>query len=271
MVASILCLLVPVAALVPRVQLGPRNVARTSARAAVVTMETFPHVKSVHQALTAFDAAYPRPIISIWRSPLSDMLQVTHLSLVDGRFAYDPLFAYGYMETYDLLLSTYPVMGEKDKLIDATLVALDLDPATIRADAAAVSAYVAGKTEADIFAAAAAGTDAIGAVVTGIKAKGEELLHTRAQNAGMLFIMDAVGVKPDNESLERWCAAMGLRKRNVERDSSLRKELKEKITQAMQMIKQMEIREKKVMAEKLEEKAKAAQDKADLATKAATA
>ena len=34
------------------------------------------------------------------------MLQVTHLSLVDGRFAYDPLFAYGYMETYDLLLST---------------------------------------------------------------------------------------------------------------------------------------------------------------------
>ena len=63
--------------------------------------------------------------------------------------------------------------------------------------------------------AAAAGTDAIGAVVTGIKAKGEELLHTRAQNAGMLFIMDAVGVKPDNESLERWCAAMGLRKRNA--------------------------------------------------------
>jgi len=51
--------------------------------------------------------------------------------------------------------------------------------------------------------------------------------------------------------------------------SGLLKEYRDKIANAMQMMKAMEIREKKRMADALEEKAKAAQEKAEAAAASA--
>ena len=84
---------------------------------------------------------------------------------------------------------------------------------------------------------------------------------------GAIFMMEAVGCKPDSDTLTRWTEALGMRKRNIERDAVLLKELKEKMSTAMQLVKSVEIREKKRMADNLEEKAKAAQEKADAAAK----
>jgi len=229
------------------------------------------NVKTVSQTMRAFEKAYPRPIITVWRGPISDMLQVTHLSIVDKRFKYDPIFGYGYMYIFNMLLDKYPVDGEKDKLIDATLVALDMNPGTVRSDAVDVGAWVQGKTEEDVLSAAdSPGAGKVNKALAEIKAN-DEYLHTRSGNVGIINMIDAVGCRPDNSTLARWSEAFGMRKRSLEKDAVTLKELREKMNQAMQLVKSLEIREKKKLADQLEKKAKEAQEKADGASAAADA
>ena len=79
---------------------------------------------------------------------------------------------------------------EPEKLVDASIRALDLDPAQIKSDFAAVSSWLEGKTEADILAAPSAG-GVVGDAFAAIKAN-DEYLHTRSGNIAVLTMMDAV-------------------------------------------------------------------------------
>ena len=196
------------------------------------------------------------------------MLQTTHLSVVNQDFQYDALFGYGFLTLMDLIMGTYPVAGEGDKITDALISALDFDPQQVRADSAAIKAAVEGSTEADLLAAAASGSGAIGSCVAEIKSR-SPYFHTRPGSVGLLNIMDAVNVPTDKAGIERWAEPFGYRTRPLENMSGLLKEYRDKIANAMQMMKAMEIREKKRMADALEEKAKAAQEKAEAAAASA--
>mmetsp|Transcript_1288 Transcript_1288/g.4368 ORF Transcript_1288/g.4368 Transcript_1288/m.4368 type:complete len:295 (+) Transcript_1288:42-926(+) len=221
-------------------------------------------VKTVSETMRAFESAYTRPIVTVWRGPISDMLQVTHLSVVDKRFKYDAIFGYGYMYIFNTLLDKYPVDGEKDQLIDATIAALDLKPSTLRKDEADVKAWLASKTaEAQILDAPSTPNESrVNQALADVKAN-DDYLHTRCGNVAVLTMIDHLGLKADNATLTRWTDALGMRKRNVEKDAVLLKDVREKMGTAMQMIKSLEIREKKRMADQLEKKAKEAQLKAE--------
>lgn len=247
---------------------SPRGPASLAPARTATALNAAPVYKTVSQTIQEFEEGYKRPIITLWRSPLNDMLQTTHLSVVNADYKYDPFFAYGFLELMDLIMSSYPVPAEGDKITDALISALDFEPATIRADRAAIQTWVEGKTEADCLAAAGAGSGSPVADAAAI-VKGRanpDYFHTRPGNVGLLTLMDKVGVKADKESIERWAAAFGYRERPVSNMSGLLKEYQDKIANAMQMIKAMEIREKKRMADALEEKAKAAQAKAEAAS-----
>jgi len=236
-----------------------RQQAQKAASLVMVTND----VKTVSQTVRAFEALYTRPIVTVWRGPISDMLQVTHLSTVDKRFKYDPIFAYGYMYIFETLLDKYPVAGEKDAMIDATIRALDMDPATVRSDEKEVLEWLEGKTEAEILAAPTEPDKSrINKAFADIKSS-DEYLHTRAANVGVITMIDKVGLKPDNATLTRWTEALGMRKRNVEKDAILLKDVRDKMVVALQMVKSLEIREKKRMADSLEKKAKEAQAQAE--------
>lgn len=106
----------------------------------------------------------------------------------------------------------------QDKLIDASLTALDLDTAVVRADETDVKEWVAGKTEADVLSAPEnAGASRINGALADIKAN-DEYLHTRSGNVGFITLIDAIGGKPDNSTLTRWADALGLRQRSLERE-----------------------------------------------------
>ena len=90
-------------------------------------------------------------------------------------------------------MSPYPVAGDGEKITDALIAALDFDPQQVRADSAAIKAAVEGSTEADLLAAAASGSGAIGSCVAEIKSR-SPYFHTRPGSVGLLNIMDAVNV-----------------------------------------------------------------------------
>merc|ERR1719305_1085522 len=231
--------------------------------------DTRTSVKDVSTTIAAFEANYPRPISTLWKSPLNNMLQTTHLSVVNLDFKYDALFGHGFLTLMDLIMESYPVAGEGDKITDALISALDFDPKQVRDDSAAIKAAVEGKTEADLLAAAASGSGAIGEVVALIKSR-DPYFHSQPGNIGLLSLMEAVSVKTDKESIERWAEPFGYRTRPLENFSGLLKEYRDKMGNAMQMMKATEIREKKRMAEALEEKAKAAEERAKAAASGAS-
>ena len=262
MIRHLLCIAAASALLAPTV---PR-----AAPAAPLSMgvEVGGGIKTVSATIAAFESNYPKPVATLWRSPINDMLQTTHLSVVNQDFKYDALFGYGFLTLMDLIMGTYPVAGEGDKITDALIAALDFDPQQVRSDSAAIKSAVEGSTEADLLAAAASGSGAIGSCVAEIKSR-SPYFHTRPGSVGLLNIMDAVNVPTDKAGIERWAEPFGYRTRPLENMSGLLKEYRDKIANAMQMMKAMEIREKKRMADALEEKAKAAQEKAEAAAASA--
>merc|ERR1719486_918013 len=171
-------------------------------------------IKTVSATIAAFESNYPKPVATLWRSPINDMLQTTHLSVVNQDFKYDALFGYGFLTLMDLIMGTYPVAGEGDKITDALISALDFDPQQVRADSAAIKAAVEGSTEADLLAAAASGS-AIGSCVAEIKSR-SPYFHTRPGSVGLLNIMDAVNVPTDKAGIERWAEPFGYRTRPLE-------------------------------------------------------
>mmetsp|Transcript_11339 Transcript_11339/g.13941 ORF Transcript_11339/g.13941 Transcript_11339/m.13941 type:complete len:257 (-) Transcript_11339:1312-2082(-) len=210
---------------------------------AIVMQNAIP--KTVSETIRAFESAYPKPVVTAWRSPVNDMLQVTHLSVVDSRFKYDAIFGFGYEWIFQLLMAKYPVKSEVEAIVEATISALDLSVEQISQDAKDVANWLEGKSEADILTAPEQKSNGkVEAALASIK-ENENYLHTRCGNLGVLAMMDAVGVKPEGDALTRWADALGMRKRSLEKDAVLLREFQEKMTAALQMIKSLEIREKK--------------------------
>ena len=136
MIRHLLCIAAASALLAPAV---PR-----AAPAAPLSMgvEVGGGIKTVSATIAAFESNYPKPVATLWRSPINDMLQTTHLSVVNQDFKYDALFGYGFLTLMDLIMGTYPVAGEGDKITDALISALDFDPQQVRSDSAAIKAAV---------------------------------------------------------------------------------------------------------------------------------
>ena len=136
MIRHLLCIAAASALLAPAV---PR-----AAPAAPLSMgvEVGGGIKTVSATIAAFESNYPKPVATLWRSPINDMLQTTHLSVVNQDFKYDALFGYGFLTLMDLIMGTYPVQGEGDKITDALISALDFDPQQVRADSAAIKAAI---------------------------------------------------------------------------------------------------------------------------------
>jgi len=237
------------------------RLARAQPRAAPLMAVS--NVKTIETTVKAFNANYKRPIIPVWRSPLSDMLQVTHLSLVDGRFKWDNLASFGLVAAFDFILAAYPMAEEQAKIRDASIEALDLDLAEVLAEHAAIKTWLEGKTGDEMIAAIADGS-------APISKKDDSYMQSRASNMAVVLMAESGGAELSDATAEKWAAAMGLRSEKlVKNDMNLYKQNKDKMEQGMQMMKALEIREKKRMADNLEEKAKAAQAAAEKAAEKA--
>jgi len=237
------------------------RLARAQPRAAPLMAVS--NVKTIETTVKAFNANYKRPIIPVWRSPLSDMLQVTHLSLVDGRFKWDNLASFGLVAAFDFILAAYPMDEEKAKIRDASIKALDLDLAEVLAEHAAIKTWLEGKTADEMIAAIADGS-------APISKKDDSYMQSRSSNMAVVLMAESGGAELSDATAEKWAAAMGLRSEKlVKNDMNLYKSNKDKMEQGMQMMKALEIREKKRMADNLEEKAKAAQAAAEKAAEKA--
>lgn len=253
-------------------------------------------VKTVGEAFADFTKTYGTPVNPLYKNMITDIVGTTHLTLVNCRFERDPIWSLGLLTSLDLLLKNYPEPENGPRLVSCFMKSMGLDEAQVRAEAATMQAWATTAGRAEVEAALTGqGSSALAAVAR--KAKEDQFwMYSRYFGIGLLKIMECTGVEMEKDEaypiMEDWmknkfgrsamtaCVSIydGRRCRwplgtqfltnlslfdVMQSDSDLYFKVREKLDMMETMMKEIEIREKKRMAERLEEKAEAALRAAD--------
>ena len=226
-------------------------------------------IKTVAQTMADFTNNYNTPIVPAYRSIVMDLLTTTHLARVDDRFTYDPIFALGMAQIFTEFFKAYPG-GDAEKIYVALIEALDLDATEAKADAATVLEWAKGTDAAGLEALFdTPDSSKVGSAVTAIVAK-KDFLYNRVFGIGMFKLFSDAGIETiDNDLLTKYANKMGFSGTKFQQDFDLYTESLSKLRAVEQLFKEIEIREKKKLAARLEEKAaKAAAAAAEAKAKA---
>lgn len=220
-------------------------------------------VRTVGEAFSAFTEEYGFQVNALYKNMVTDLVGTIHLIVVNARFQRDPVWSLGILTTLDLLLKNYPESGMYEKISSALFKSCNLDEAAIRMEAKKIEEWAAGKTREDIEAALKNADDSpLGSIASSIKAD-EFWMYSRYFGIGLVKVMDIVGIEMDKDEvypiMENWMSTqLGRSHLSACGDSDLFFTVKDKLDMMETLMKEIEIREKKRMAQRLEEKAEAA-------------
>eukprot|EP00933_Yihiella_yeosuensis_P061954 TRINITY_DN64843_c0_g1_i1.p1 TRINITY_DN64843_c0_g1~~TRINITY_DN64843_c0_g1_i1.p1 ORF type:complete len:303 (+),score=89.16 TRINITY_DN64843_c0_g1_i1:98-1006(+) len=224
-------------------------------------------VKTVSDTINAFYKEYPKPpVLPMYRTFVIDLLTQLHLTSVDSRFKYDAIFGLGMTHYYDGLMGSYDKIvgsGESEKIFSAMLKALDMDADKVKADAEAVAEYAKSASTADMLQHMEGTATPAQAVVGEAFANIKENLYSQPFSIGLFRLMEVSGIEVNKANVEEWAKALKIDPvSKVSSDLETYRQNQNKLQKAEEMIREIEIREKKKLAQRLEDKAKALAEKA---------
>lgn len=225
-------------------------------------------VKTVGEAFKSFTSILGTPINALYKNMMTDIVGITHLTVVNARFVRDPIWSLGITSALDLLLKNYPDVENRDKITASLFEACELDESEIRKEAALMQEWVAGKSKEDIASALKGEVDSPFADAVKAAKDDQYWMYSRFFGIGLVALMEEAGVEmnaddvyPVMEEFMKDC--LGKSHFTACSDSDTYFKIKSKLDLMETMMKEIEIREKKRMAQRLEEKAEAAIRKAE--------
>ena len=225
-------------------------------------------VRTVGEAFADFTKILGCSINALYKNMVTDIVGSTHLIVVDARFKRDSVWSLGLLSALDMLLKNYPEKEISTKIVSSMMQALGLDEAAIRAEAKAVEDYVQGKSPQEIEKELASGdaSSVLGQIAATAKAD-NYWMYSRFFGLGLVKIGEIVGVEQtmddSSTSIEKWMTSMGKPTFTAMADSDQWFRVKAKLDMMETLMKEIEIREKKRMADRLEQKAEMALQKAE--------
>lgn len=220
-------------------------------------------VKTVAEAFSDFTLEVKHPINALYKNAFTDLVGSTHLIVVNARFQKDPVWSLGVVATLELILKSYPDPEIAADIRTSFCKSLGLNLEEIEADAKIISDWAVGKTSDDVIAALKGEGDSPLAAVANAAKADEYWMYSRYFGVGLLSVMDTIGLEMEKDKsytiMSDWVGtAMGKPYITACNDSDMFFKTKAKLDMMETLMKEIEIREKKKMATRLEEKAEMA-------------
>jgi photosystem II biogenesis protein Psp29 len=108
------------------------------------------NLSTVSDAKRKFCELHTRPINSIYRRVVEELLVEMHLLSTNVDFVSDPLYILGVVDSFDRFMASYRPPTEKDSIFNALCRAIDANGDTYRQEAAAVKEFAASMAGGDI-------------------------------------------------------------------------------------------------------------------------
>ena len=227
-------------------------------------------VRTVSDAKRDFYALHTRPINSIYRRVVDELLVEMHLLSVNVDFAYDPLYALGIVTTFDRFMEGYEPESDKASLFNALCRSVQSSPEQYRSDAESIKAAVTGASLEDFKAqfehlSDATYSDGLKGTLAKVASQ-EKFKYNRPFGIGLYTLLETVtdeDMLKNKETFEallkELSGKLNVSEDKLSKDLELYRSNLEKFAQAQEVMKDMLAAERK----KREERRQAAEAKAD--------
>ena len=109
-------------------------------------------MKTVSDSKRAFYAAYSRPINSIYRRVIEELLVEMHLLSVNSDFKADPIYYLGIVASFERLMQGYQPEQDKEKIFNALCTSTDGDPEVYKSQAGVLLSLAKEKSTSELIA-----------------------------------------------------------------------------------------------------------------------
>jgi photosystem II biogenesis protein Psp29 len=227
-------------------------------------------VRTVSDTKKAFYTLHTRPVSSVYRRVVEELMVEIHLLRVNEDFRRDPIFALGVVGTFDRFMAGYEPAADRESIFKALCGAEELDPGQFRGEAESAKAAVAGRSAEDILnwvtQSAASGGESLAGTLHAI-ATNPKFKYSRLFTIGLYNLLESVdpGLVTDaaklKEYVEKLAVPLNLSAAKIQRDLELYRGNIDKLEQAQKAMAEFiegERRRQQKRAEELQQKADAA-------------
>jgi photosystem II biogenesis protein Psp29 len=110
------------------------------------------NVRTVSDTKRAFYTIHTRPINSIYRRVVEELMVEMHLLAVNVDYRYDSIYALGVVTSFERFMQGYRPEHDKSSIFDGICKALQDDPNLYRRDAEQLSSFASQKSTQDLVA-----------------------------------------------------------------------------------------------------------------------
>ncbi|UKP00022.1 photosystem II biogenesis protein Psp29 [Nostoc sp. UHCC 0870] len=110
------------------------------------------NVRTVSDTKRTFYSLHTRPINTIYRRVVEELMVEMHLLLVNVDFSYNPIYALGVVTTFDRFMEGYTPERDKESIFNAICQAVEQDPQHYKQEAEKLKAIVQNLSANDLVA-----------------------------------------------------------------------------------------------------------------------
>ena len=212
------------------------------------------NVRTVSDTKRAFYTIHTRPINSIYRRVVEELMVEMHLLRVNEDFRYDPIFALGVVTSFDRFMQGYRPEQDKISIFNAICRAQESDPGQYQQDAKRLQELVTPKSidELMIWLAQAVsdGGDELQSQLQAI-ATNPKFKYNRLFAIGLFTLLELADsdlVKDEarlTEVLQQICKSMNLPETKLQKDLELYRSNLEKMIQARKTLEDIQAADRK--------------------------